>query len=123
MPNDIFGLRPGDANVIRNAGAVVTNDVLRSLVLSNHVLGTTEVIVLGHTGCGLDQLDEAALRGRLTSQTGRESEITFGSFRDVDEHVRRQVETIRAHPWISMLEVRAMVYEVETGRVREVARV
>ncbi|HUR16589.1 MAG TPA: carbonic anhydrase [Candidatus Limnocylindrales bacterium] len=123
VPDAIFGLRPGDANVIRNAGAVATEDVLRSLVLSRNVLGTTEIVVMGHTGCGLYHLDEAALRARLASQTGRESKTTFGSFADVDEHVRRQVATIRAHPWISPIEIHGMIYEVETGRVRDVARV
>jgi len=123
MPDDIFGLRPGDANVIRNGGAVATDDVLRSLVLSRHVLGTTEIVVLGHTGCGLHHLDEGALRTRLASQSGRETETTFGSFSDLDEHVRQQVATIEAHPWIRPVEIHGMIYEVETGRVRDVARV
>ena len=123
IPEDIFGLRPGDANVIRNAGAVVTADVLRSLVLSHTVLGTTEIVVLGHTGCGLHDLDEDALRTRLASQTGRASEMTFGSFADLEDHVRQQVATIQAHPWISPIEIHGMIYEVETGRVRDVARV
>jgi carbonic anhydrase len=123
VPDDIFGLRPGDANVLRNAGAVATDDAVRSLVLSHNVLGTTEVVVLGHTGCGLHHLDDDALRFRLTSETGRNSGTRFGTFADVDQHVREQVATIRAHPWMRAVPVHGMVYEVETGRVRAIAQV
>ncbi len=120
--HDIFGLRPGDVNVLSNAGAVATDDVVRSLAISHHVMGTTEFIVLGHTGCGLDHLDDDGLRQRIAQQSGQMSEISFGSFDDLDEHIRLQVERIRAHPWINTTEVHGMIYEVETGRVRAVAQ-
>lgn len=118
--HDIFGLRAGDANVIRNAGAVASEDALRSLLLSRHVLGTTEIVVLGHTGCGMHELDDRGLRAQLAAESGQPAETHFGSFTDLDAHVARQVERIAAHPWIGPVPVRGLVYEVETGRVREV---
>ena len=117
---DIFGLRAGDANVIRNAGAVASDDALRSLLLSRHVLGTSEVVVVGHTGCGLQHLDENRMRERLLAATGEPSSTRFGSFSDLEAHVRRQVERIAGHPWMGRVPVHGLVYEVETGRVREV---
>lgn len=119
---DVFGLRAGDANVIRNAGAVASDDAIRSLLISRHVLGTTEIVVLGHTGCGLQRLDDRALRERLTSQTGHSSSTHFGTFSDLDRHVVTQVERIRAHPWIGDAPVHGLIYEVETGRVRRAMR-
>ena len=118
---DIFGLRPGDANIIRNAGGVASLDALRSLLLSRHILGTTEIVVLGHTGCGLQGLDDEGLRARLERQTGQPSKTHFGTFDDLDAHVRRQMERIQAHPWIGQIPVHGLVYEVETGLTREVA--
>ena len=118
---DIFGLRPGDVNIIRNAGGVASLDALRSLLLSRHVLGTHEIVVLGHTGCGLEGLDGDDLRARLERQTGQQSKTHFGSFVDLDAHVRRQVERIQEHPWIGQVPVHGLVYEVETGLIREVA--
>jgi carbonic anhydrase len=117
---EIFGLRAGDANVLRNAGAVATDDAIRSLLLSRHVLGASEIVVLGHTGCGLHNLGDEELRARLERATGEPSGTHFGSFSDLDAHVRRQVERIQAHPWIGEVTVHGLVYEVETGRVREI---
>jgi carbonic anhydrase len=117
---DIFGLRAGDVNVVRNAGAVASDDAVRSLILSHHVLGTREVVVLAHTGCGLRELDDENLRSRLEAETGQTSGTHFGSFTDLDAHVRRQVERITTHPWIGAVPVHGLVYEVETGRVREI---
>lgn len=119
---DILGLRAGDANIIRNAGGVASLDALRSLILSRHLLGTHEIVVLGHTGCGLEGLDDGALRARLERQTGQQSKTHFGSFDDVDAHIRRQVERIQEHPWIGQVPVHGLVYEVQTGVIREVGR-
>jgi carbonic anhydrase len=117
---EIFGLRAGDANVVRNAGAVASDDAVRSLILSHRVLGTGEIVVMAHTGCGLRELDDEDLRARLEAETGQTSDTRFGSFTDPDAHVRRQVERIMAHPWIGAVPVHGLVYEVETGRVREI---
>jgi carbonic anhydrase len=117
---DIFGLRPGDVNVVRNAGAVATDDALRSLILSRRLLGSNEIVVMGHTGCGMRDLNDEELRARLEADSGQTSTTHFGSFTDVDAHVRRQVERIADHPWIGAVPVHGLVYEVETGRVREV---
>lgn len=117
---DIFGLRPGDVNIVRNAGAVASQDAIRSLLLSRHVLGTSEIVVLGHTGCGMIGLDDDELRTRLERQTGQPSDTKFGTFSDLDAHVRRQVDRIHAHPWIGQVPVHGLVYDVETGLVREV---
>ncbi len=119
---DIFGLRPGDANVIRNAGAVASDDAIRSLVISTQLLGTTGIVVMGHTRCGLLDLDEAGFAARLERATGARSDIGFGSFDDLTVHVRRQVARVREQRWISAQDVRGLVYDVETGRVTEVTQ-
>ena len=121
MLEDIFGLRSGDANVIRNAGAVASDDAIRSLIMSHHLLGASEIIVIGHTGCGLYNLDDEALRARLQTETGQPSGTHFGSFSDLHAHVKRQVERVQAHPWLGDVTVRGLVYEVETARIVEVA--
>jgi carbonic anhydrase len=117
---DIFGLRAGDAHVIRNAGAIASPDAIRSIVLSQQVLGTTELIVMGHSGCGLQELRSIELAEHLAQATGSPADIDFGSFADVDEHVLAQVATLQGHPWIRRAQVLGLVYEVETGRVRRV---
>jgi carbonic anhydrase len=118
---DIFGLRAGDANIIRNAGAVASDDAIRSIVLSQQVLGSTELVVLGHTGCGLQNLADQQLRARLTTTTAHPSDIEFGSFGDPDQHVIAQVARLEGHPWIRSGRIHGLVFEVETGRVRRVA--
>ncbi len=117
---DIFGLRPGDANIIRNAGAVASDDAIRSLVISTQLLGTTGILVMGHTRCGLLGLDEAGLASRLERATGATSDIGFGSFDDLTDHVQRQVARVREQDWISAQDVRGLIYDVDTGRVSEV---
>lgn len=116
----LFGLEVGDVAVVRNAGAVASDDAIRSLLVTRHVLGTQEVIVMAHTGCGLLRLDDAGLQQRLTSEFGQPSPTTFGSFDDLESHVRNQVARIRAHPWLGDAPVHGLVYEVETGRARPV---
>ena len=120
-PRALFGLRPGDAHVIRNAGALVTDDVIRSLALSQRVLGTRAVILLAHTGCGLQGLDEQALRERIVAETGYDVPVDFGAFDGLEAHVRAQVATLLAHPWSAALSVQGLVFDVATGRLRHVA--
>lgn len=118
---EALGLRTGDAHIIRNAGGLATEDAIRSLIVSQQFLGTDEIVVIGHTGCGLHRADEAALRERMREQTGRSLDIAFGSFEDLDASVRRQVEILRTHPWLKNVPVHGLVFEVETGRIYEVA--
>ena len=117
----IFGLGAGEAHVLRNAGGLVTDDVLRSLVLSQRLLHTREVILMHHTNCGMHGADEAALRAAIVEDTGREPSYAFGAFTDLDEAVRNAVTRVREHPFLPHRDhVRGFVYDVDTGHVREV---
>jgi carbonic anhydrase len=118
---EALGLRTGDAHVIRNAGGLATDDAIRSLIVSQERLGTDEVLVIGHTGCGLEGADEAAMRTSLEDRTGQRLDIDFGSFPEVEASVRAQVERLRAHPWIRPVPIHGLIFEVETGRLIEVA--
>jgi carbonic anhydrase len=117
-PAALLGLRPGDAHVIRNAGGVVTDDALRSLILSQALLGTREVMVVQHTGCGLIG-DEDELRASVAAATGTEPPGPLHAFTDVEESVRASVQKLRHSPHLGDA-ARGFVYEVETGRLREV---
>ena len=116
-----LGLRPGEAHVIRNAGGLATEDVIRSLIVSQQLLGTDEVIVIGHTGCGLLGADEEALRERLTAATGEALDIGFGSFDHLEASIQASVERLRTNPWLKSGPVHGLVFDVATGRLREVA--
>ncbi|MBV8580922.1 MAG: carbonic anhydrase [Candidatus Eremiobacteraeota bacterium] len=117
----IFGLDSGEAHILRNAGGLATDDMLRSLVLSQRLLGTREIILMHHTNCGLHGTDEPALRAQIAAETGAEPPYAFGAFEDIDEAVRTAVARVREHPFLPHRDrVRGFVYEVETGRVREV---
>jgi carbonic anhydrase len=109
-----LGLVPGDAHVLRNAGGLVTDDVERSLAVSQRALGTREVMVVQHTGCGMQGLDVGAL--------GLPPHTPVGAFADLEASVRESVARLRASPLLLHRDrIRGFVYEVETGRVREVA--
>jgi len=116
----LFGLEIGDAHIIRNAGGIITDDVLRSLVLSQRVLKTREVVLVHHTDCGLQQIREHEFREKLRADVGEAPPYEFGAFEDVDAAVRRAVERVRAHKFLPSRDlVRGFVYEVETGTLRE----
>lgn len=117
---DALGIRVGDAHIIRNAGGLATDDVIRSLTVSQQLLGTREVLLIAHTKCGLHGADEAALRDRIEISTGTVTEMGFGAFTDLEAMVREQVELLRDEPVLLETEVRGLIYEVETGRLREV---
>ncbi|HEY8543670.1 MAG TPA: carbonic anhydrase [Acidimicrobiales bacterium] len=120
-PAKLLGLRPGDAHVLRNAGGLVTDDALRSLVLSQQALGTEEVMVIQHTSCGVHGLRDADLSGRLTAQTGIDLGLTFGGFDDVDASVRTSLAKVRDCVWLNRRDAaRGFVYDVATGHLREV---
>jgi carbonic anhydrase len=116
-----LGLQAGEAHVIRNAGGLATEDVIRSLIVSQQLLGTDEIVVIGHTGCGLLDADEDALRDRLTAATGQALAIDFGSFDDLHASLRASVERLRTHPWLKRVPVHGLVFDVATGRLEVIA--
>ena len=119
----MLGLRPGDAHFIRNAGGLVTDDVLRSLLVSVHLKGTREIMIIEHTECGMLDLREAELRSRLEKDFGTYSQgpAHFLGFPSLDDNVREQVAKVRAHPWFPReIPVRGFVYDVGDGKIREV---
>ena len=121
MPSKMLGLDIGDAHVIRNAGGIVTEDVLRSLIISHHLLGVQEFMVINHTDCGMLKFKDEDLRVRLTQKTGSALPISFHAFTNLDENVAQQVQKLRAHPWVpTTILIRGFVYDVQTGRLREV---
>src|SRR5271170_6564338 len=118
-----LGLKTGDAHIIRNAGGIVTEDTLRSLVVSHHLLGTEEIMVINHTDCGLMQTTEQDLRNRIQNRTGTAaiSPAFFYAFQNIDENVRHQLQKLRTHPWIPKeVAVRGFVYDVASGKLREI---
>jgi carbonic anhydrase len=117
---EALGLRTGDAHIIRNAGGLATDDAIRSLIVSQERLGTDEVLVIGHTECGLENADEEAMRDSLRARTGRDLPLAFGSFPDLEASVRAQVETLRAHPWVRPVPIHGLIFDVVTGRLIEV---
>jgi len=117
---DALGLRVGDAHIVRNAGGLASADAIRSLVVSQQLLGTREIVVIAHTRCGLHGADEAALRQRVQSSTGTATAMGFGAFDDLDAMVREQVEILVAESALLDVPIHGLVYEVETGRLRAV---
>ena len=118
-----LGLKPGDAHMIRNAGGIATEDALRSLIVSHHLLDTQEFIIINHTDCGLLKIQEYELRQRLAEKTGAiaSEPAHFYGFDDLEENVRRQVQRVKSHPWIPQeIPVRGLVYDVKTGKLEEV---
>ena len=117
-----LGLKTGDAHIIRNAGGIVTDDALRSLVISHHLLGTQEIMVINHTDCGLMHATEDDLRANIHRRTGTAAVAPafFYAFKDIDQNVRHQLQKLRTHPWIQEVPARGFVYDVTTGLLREV---
>lgn len=121
-PLRFLGLDLGDAHVIRNAGGRASDDALRSLVISSHLLGTRECVVIHHTDCGMLTFTNEDLRRRLEEETGEDaSSIDFLPFRDLEESVREDVRRIAGSPFIpGDVTVSGFVYDVRTGRLRQV---
>lgn len=117
---EALGFRTGDAHIIRNAGGIVTDDVIRSLLVSQHLLGTNEVLVIAHTRCGLIDADEEALRVRLAEETGVVHDIAFGAFSDLEASVRSSLGRLRAHAWLRPVPIHGLIFDVATGRLHEV---
>jgi carbonic anhydrase len=117
----ILGLEPGDAHLIRNAGGVVTDDVLRSLVISQRRLGTREVVLVHHTGCGMLTITDDEVRKELAAETGQKPSWAVGSFTDLEEDLRSSMVHVRECPFLPYREtVRGFIFDVETGELREV---
>jgi len=118
-----LGLKTGDAHIIRNAGGIVTDDTLRSLLVSHYLLGTEEFMVINHTDCGLMNTSEQDLRTRIQNRTGAATIPSgyFYAFQNLEENVRQQLQKLSTHPWIpKTVAVRGFIYEVATGRLSEV---
>jgi len=120
-PQKVLGLAEGDAHVIRNAGGVVTDDAIRSLSISQRLLGTEEIILIHHTDCGMLTFSDDDFRQQVMEDTGVKPEWAAEAFSDLDGDVRQSIARIKASPFIPKKDkVRGFVYEVETGRLREV---
>ena len=119
----ILGLPRADIDVIRTGGPAVTDDVLGELVVSNRVLGTTEILLLNHTGCGFITFTDAELNAKLSASTSDASPapMRFFSYKDPEQHTREQIDKVRSHPWISKdVPVRGFIFDMETGLLKEV---
>jgi carbonic anhydrase len=121
-PAKVLGLDEGDAHVIRNAGGVVSDDALRSLAISQNLLGTEEIVLIHHTDCGMLTFTDDEFADRLESDTGERPDWPIHTFEDLDASVRASIEKIRSSPFVPKTDsVKGYVYEVETGRLREVS--
>ena len=119
---EMLGLAHGDAHVIRNAGGVVTDDVIRSLVLSQRLLGTREILLIHHTDCGMQRLTGETLKDEIEAETGVRPSWAFESFKDPYQNVRQSIRRLQISPFIVYKEhVRGFVYRVDSGRLDEVA--
>ena len=120
-PYGVLGLSDGDAHVIRNAGGVVTDDVIRSLTISQRLLATQEIVLIHHTDCGMLTFRDDDVKAQIEADTGLRPPFALEAFPDVDADVRQSIARIKASPYIPNKDsVRGFVYEVETGRLREV---
>jgi len=118
----LLGLEEGDAHIIRNAGGVVTDDVIRSLTISQRLLGTREIMLIHHTGCGMLTFDDTVMKEAIHEETGIRPPFAFEAFPDLEADVRQSIARVKASPFLTHKQVvRGFVYEVETGRLREIA--
>ena len=118
----LLGLEEGDAHIIRNAGGVVTDDEIRSLAISQRLLGTNEIILIHHTDCGMLTFTDDEFRRQIQEEVGIKPEFALEAFSDLEEDVRQSIRRIQSSPFIPNKDsVRGFVYEVETGRLREVS--
>ncbi len=117
-PAAAFGLALGQAHVLRNAGGLVTDDVLRSLAISQRKLGTGDVVIVQHTECGLLHFDDDDFRAGLAAVSGAQPPWSVPGFDDLDQSVRQQVEAVAACPWLVSGQVLGLAFDVSTGRLR-----
>ncbi len=120
-PYGVLGLKEGDAHVIRNAGGVVTDDEIRSLAISQRLLGTEEIILIHHTDCGMLTFTDDQFKRQIQDEIGIKPEWAVEAFEDLDEDVRQSIARIKASPFLpNKHSVRGFVYDVSNGRLREV---
>jgi carbonic anhydrase len=121
IPSRILGLNEGEAHILRNAGGVVTDDAIRSLSLSQNLLGTEEIILLHHTECGMLTTTDEEYADRMQAETGERPEWSAHSFSDIEQDVRESITRLRESPFIPNTDsIRGFVYDVKTGELREV---
>jgi carbonic anhydrase len=121
IPSRVLGLDEGEAHVIRNAGGVVTEDAIRSLSLSQHMLGTEEIVLIHHTDCGLLKVTDEEFAAKLEEETGRRPVWSAEAFSDLEQDVRDSIARLKASPFIPRKNsIRGFVYDVKTGELREV---
>ena len=118
----ILGLEPGDAHVIRNAGGVITEDVLRSLAVSQHALGTRELLLVHHTECGMLNLDEGEFKERVETETGHALDFPLGTFTSLEDDLRESIKSVEDNGFLRFEVVRGFVYDVKSGLLEEVGR-
>jgi len=117
----ILGLREGDVHLIRNAGGVVTDDVIRSLLISQRLLGTEEIMLIHHTDCGMLTFTDDEVKRAVESETGLRPHFALESFLDLEQDVRQSIARVKANPFVPRREsVRGFIYDVATGILREV---
>jgi len=117
----LLGLKEGEAHVIRNAGGVVTDDVIRSLVISQRLLGTREIMLIHHTDCGMLTFADADVKESIQKETGIRPPFALEAFSDLEDDVRQSIARIKASPFVAHKDqVRGFLFDVETGRLREV---
>jgi carbonic anhydrase len=118
----LLGHQIGDAHMIRNAGGIATEDAIRSLIISHHVLGTEEVMIINHTDCGLLRVTDSQLVEQLEQKTGIPvvSPTHYYAFTDLAQNVRQQMARIRNHPYTQTMKIRGFIYDVKTGHLTEV---
>ena len=118
----LLGLEEGDAHVIRNAGGVVTDDVIRSLAISQRLLGTTEIVLIHHTDCGMLTFKDDGLKSQIEEDTGLRPPFALEAFSDPEDDIRQSVRRIQSSPFVPRKDkIRGFVYDVETGRLNEVS--
>ena len=121
---EAFGLKPGDAYVIRNAGGVVTEDVIRSLLVAHYRLGVEEILIVNHTECGMQTFRDEELRADIRRRRGTDTIAPeqFHAFQNLEDNVRQQIQRVKSHPWIpSRIPVNGCIYDVHTGQLSVVS--
>jgi carbonic anhydrase len=117
----LLGLEPGEAHVIRNAGGVVTEDVIRSLAISQHLLGTKEIILVHHTDCGMLTFTDDQVKADIEAATGLRPHFALEAFSDLERDIRQSIARIRHSPFVLHKDsIRGFIYDVTTGQLQEV---